>query len=186
MAFAVTSALGARIFYVSRLRSSPRRYPGALAPPKRLLTRRFARRLSTTKRGPATRRSGACRDGTSTRKPDPASWAHHAATLKERKFCLTPLPRRRSQPRQQSSWPQRPQPRAAKQVPLGGSIPEGCHGTGPVSTACGRAVPHRHPSDAAGAPTTLTSPTQPGRTGRLRGRWQHHHQPAEQYVAEFR
>ena len=49
---------------------------------------------------------------------------------------------------------------ALQQVPLGAAIPEGCHRTGPVNTACGRAEPHRHPSGAGGA--TLTSPTQPG------------------------
>jgi hypothetical protein len=46
------------------------------------------------------------------------------------------------------------QPGALQQVPLGGATPEGCHRTGPVSTACGRATPHRDPSDAGGATST--------------------------------
>jgi len=50
------------------------------------------------------------------------------------------------------------QPSAVQQVPLGGATPTGCHRTGPVSTACGRAFPHRHPNDADRADSTITSP----------------------------
>jgi hypothetical protein len=62
------------------------------------------------------------------------------------------------------------QTRALQQVPLGAAIPEGCHRTGPVNTACGRAEPHRHPSGAggatravsSGADSTITSPDSAG------------------------
>jgi hypothetical protein len=53
------------------------------------------------------------------------------------------------------------QPGALQQVPLGEAIPEGCRRTGPVSTACGRRTHFVDPTDAGGAPTTLTGPTQP-------------------------
>jgi hypothetical protein len=43
---------------------------------------------------------------------------------------------------------------ALRQVPLGGATPEGCHRTGPVSTACGRRTLHVDPSDAGGATST--------------------------------
>jgi hypothetical protein len=50
------------------------------------------------------------------------------------------------------------QPGVLRQVPLGGATPEGCHRTGPVSTACGRRTDHVDPSDAGGAHSTITSP----------------------------
>jgi hypothetical protein len=45
---------------------------------------------------------------------------------------------------------------ALQQVPLAGATPEGCHRTGPVSTACGRASRHRDPSDASSATLPLS------------------------------
>jgi hypothetical protein len=49
------------------------------------------------------------------------------------------------------------QPGALQQVPLGAATPEGCHRTGPVSTACGRRTDHVDQTDA-GAHSTITSP----------------------------
>ena len=50
------------------------------------------------------------------------------------------------------------QPGALQQVPLGGATPEGCHRTGPVSTACGRRTDHVDPTDVGGAHNTITRP----------------------------
>jgi hypothetical protein len=49
------------------------------------------------------------------------------------------------------------QPGALQQVPPGEATPEGCHRTGPVSTACGRRTHYVDPPDAGGAPTTALS-----------------------------
>jgi hypothetical protein len=46
------------------------------------------------------------------------------------------------------------QPGALQQVPLGRAIPEGCHRTGPVSTACGRRTHFVDPPGAGGATST--------------------------------
>ena len=74
-ALALFICRGCRIHFMLR--------PALLLPPQRLLTSRSGHADLSTNLGPATRRSGAYRDGTRTRRPDPASKAQHAAQPRE-------------------------------------------------------------------------------------------------------
>jgi len=66
---------------LTRLQCSLHAAARTLAPPEGALDTQLSPPDLSDEPGPATRRSGAYRDGTHTRRPDPACRTHHRATL---------------------------------------------------------------------------------------------------------